>query len=224
MAPVEFDPSTVLHPEREASVWASAARRQIERWEPLVAKFALSIMQANMQAPPDPPIEMTTAEILQGENERHFLLIAAAQLVKALRMLDPAPVLDPMVADELTETRDLSEHWEDNQPVFNVMQAQPDGPPRRMWEPGRRSGRAFAARNPRGGPYDWWAWNGEDGPLVTPNVPATAVHDLIESAIVLVGTTHPYLVEDIPPPAPRPWHMPTAPGAPGWTPKLDAVP
>lgn len=217
-----IDPSFVVNPEHEVVVWAGATRRQLERWEPLVAWDWLVRNQGNMVHPPDPPIEMSLTNVFRAQTEHHFLLIAAGQLVKALRMLDPPPVLDSTVADELTEARDLNEHWENNQPVFNVAAVQPDGPPKRIREPSYRSGKRFAERNESAGPYCWWAWNGRDGPLITPNVPATAIHDLVATALDLVTIANVEVF--IPPAADRPWHMPLEQGAIGWTPKLDAAP
>lgn len=219
------NPKIVLFPEREGALWAAAARRQLERWEPLVAK---NLLQSRRDGSTDREnrlrIAMSMLENWQGETERHFLLIATAQLVKALKMLDQPPAIDPTVADEVREVRDLTEHWQGNQPVFNFVEARAGGPPRRVQEPKYQSGKDFAERNSRAGPYCWWAWNGRDGPLVTPNVPATAVHELIETAIAAVATTHPQLVADIPPPTDRPWHIPPTPGGLGWTPKLEVLP
>jgi hypothetical protein len=77
-----------------------------------------------------------------------------------------------VVRDEITEMRDLNEHWKDNAPVFNVRP--------RPGQPKRPTGRAFVARNPDGGPYWWLAWDSQAGPKLSPNVPAAAVRELLD--------------------------------------------
>jgi hypothetical protein len=56
-------------------------------------------------------------------------------------------LIDPTIRSELIEGRDLHEHWEENMPVFNVSP--------RVEMPPRSTGRRFAARNPKAGPYEW---------------------------------------------------------------------
>lgn len=130
-------------------------------------------------------------------------------------MLDNPPVIDEVVGAELREARDLNEHWEDNMPVFNVG-------PTRPKEPARSSGKRFADRNPRRGPYCWWAWDGIRGPLVTPNVTASQLHELVEVAIAACNAARHDDPVEIPDAAPRPWYVPTKEGD-LWWPKLDEV-
>ena len=80
--------------------------------------------------------------------------------------------IDQTLRDELKEGRDLREHWLDDMPVFNVRP--------RPAQPGRyRSGRSFAARNPHGGPD--WGFTSKTGALLLPNVPAPALHQLLDA-------------------------------------------
>jgi hypothetical protein len=75
------------------------------------------------------------------------------------RALDLPPAtnvsIDGTLRSELIEGRDLHEHWVENLPIFNVMP--------RPAEPPRRSGRAFAARNPDTGPYWWLGFSHQSG-------------------------------------------------------------
>jgi hypothetical protein len=199
--------------ERQVVVWAFAVRRQLERWEPHVAKYTLMGLQRQQKPPPDDPVTMNTHEYWEGETEHHLLLIACRNLLVALELLDQPPSLDPIVAAELKESRDLNEHWTENMPVFQVG-------PERPGQPKYPSGKKFAKRNPRHGPYCWWAWDGNLGPRVTPNVPATQVHELVEISIAAASATKPEFGDGIAPPAARPWIIPMAPGE-WWWPRLD---
>ncbi len=116
--------------------WAVATRVQLGRWESLSADF---LRKDVYQIPFPMPLYW------QGDYERHFCLIAARNLIGALDLLDPPVTLNQMLRDEITEARDLNEHWKENMPVFNISP--------RPRQPGRPSGKAFAARNPVRGPY-----------------------------------------------------------------------
>lgn len=199
-------------PARQVLVWALAVRRQLERWEPLVAKHTLMMLEPNLHPRPQSRTKMSTTEYWAGETERHLLLIAARQLLRTLSLLEHPPTVSAVMSAELKETRDLSEHWDENMPIFQVS-TRPREP---KWKPGKD----FASRNPQMGPYCWWAWDSTRGPLVTPNVSATEVHDLVESAITAVLTDEPDFEDGVADPAPRPWTMPLSAGG-GWFPKLD---
>jgi hypothetical protein len=201
-----------LMPERQALLWVAAVRRQLERWEPLVAKFTLVGLEPNLSPPPEIPTVMPAGEIWQGETERHLLLVATRNLLFSVALMDNPPKVDPVVAKELVEVRDLNEHWDENMPVF---QSSP-----RPRDPKFRSGKDFAGRNPQHGPYCWWAWSSQDGPRVTPNVSATQVHDLVDSTINAARITQPEMANTVEDAAPRPWHIPAKAGD-WWYPKLD---
>jgi hypothetical protein len=98
--------------------------------------------------------------------------------------------MDQVMRNEITEMRDLNEHWKDNAPVFNVRP--------RPGQPKRPTGRAFAARNPAHGPYWWLAWDNQVGPKLSPNVPAAAVHELLDRVEARVLNDYPDLAEFIP--------------------------
>lgn len=191
------DPYFNSIPERQALVWASAVRRQLGRWEPLVAKHLLTTIEPSMTPQPEPRMTMTSEEYWQGEIERHFLLIAARNLLKAIDLMDHPPTVGTVIRAELIEARDLVEHWTENMPVFNVTP--------RPRQPGYRSGKDFASRNPEHGPYSWWSWNSAQGPLVTPNVFGHQLHELVTTTIDAALAVRPGMTEYVPAVAPSPW-------------------
>ena len=147
----------------EASVAAAdrvgPTRRQLDRWEPYVAAAVLRGFDRR---------QLDGADICAAELEHHFALIAARNLLRALELERAARVaVDPTMRAELIEGRDLHEHWVENLPVFNVTP--------RPEQPGYRSGRDFAARNPKDGPYDRLAWRNMTGAQLLPNVSAPGV-------------------------------------------------
>ena len=172
--------------DRQLLIWALATRRQLERWEPLVA----ANLRAQSSGPP-----FSDVLIWQAATEHHFLLIAARRLITAIEMSKGIPI-DRTIREELKEGRDLHEHWKDNAPVFMVT-------PRRA-EPPRKSGKSFAARNPKRGPYWWLGWNNQDGPMILPNVPAHAVHELVDRVEAAVIKREPSFAR-FPTPQPSPW-------------------
>ncbi len=180
---------------RTVLLWAVATRVQLGRWEVLSAEH---LRQTLYKIPLPKPYYW------QGQYERHFCLIAARNFLGALDLLDPPVAVDQVLRDEITETRGLNEHWKENMPVFMV-RPRPRQPP-------NNSGRSFAARNPALTPYCWWAWNSKDGPLLTPNVPATAVHELLARVQAQVVADQPDLAEFIPS---------TSPQLDGWVKELD---
>jgi hypothetical protein len=65
---------------RQRLLWTIATRRQLERWEPIVATATLGSFAGRQ---PD------SADIWSAEIERHLALVAARNLFRALA-LDPA--------------------------------------------------------------------------------------------------------------------------------------
>jgi hypothetical protein len=177
---------------RELLIWAIASRRQLERWEPLVA----SNLRASFDKTPFPG-----ALVWEAATEHHFLLIAARNLIRAVDLAKDVMSLeiaiDPTIRAELIEGRDLHEHWRENLPVFMVT-------PRRE-EPKYRSGKDFAERNPDRGPYWWFGWNNKDGPMIQPNVPAHAVHEFVDRVEKVVLAQDDTLRRFLPPRQESPW-------------------
>jgi hypothetical protein len=189
---------------RQRLLWTVATRRQLERWEPYVAK-GVRLGFSNRQ--------LDGMEIWLAAIEHHFALIAARHVIRALALPPPSAVeVDEKFRSELIEGRDLHEHWEDNLPVFNIT-------PRRM-EPPRRSGRDFAARNPRRGPYSWLGWSNQEGANLLPNVAAPALHQLLDAVQAEVLASDATLGRFVPPRAPSPWLFENG----EWWPKPEAEP
>ena len=174
---------------RQRLLFTIATRRQLERWEPLVAASVRRGMAEQKRE---------RAEIWAAEIEHHFLLIAARNLFRALE-LPPATTVpvDPTLRAELIEGRDLHEHWVENLPLFTVKP--------RLVQPSHRSGKDFAARNPDRGPYWWLGWNSKKGAMILPNVPAPALHELLDAVEAEVLAASPTLSRFVPPRAPAPW-------------------
>ena len=104
-----FDSRTV---NRQRLLWTVATRRQLERWEPLVATI-LNASAAGRQ------LDGQTWWL--AEIEHHLALVAARNLLHALDLPPGTGVsIDQTLRDELKEGRDLHEHWLDYMPVFNV--------------------------------------------------------------------------------------------------------
>lgn len=174
---------------RQRLVWTIATRRQLERWEPFVAAGVLRGMDSRQLDP---------ADIWSAEIEHHFALVAARHLLRALELEPVSKVsVDSTLRAELIEGRDLHEHWTDNLPVFNVTP--------RAEHPPRRSGRDFAERNPDRGPYGWLGWSSKAGAQLLPNVPAPALHQVLDAVEAEVLADDAALSRFVPPRAPSPW-------------------
>jgi hypothetical protein len=85
---------------RQRLFWVAATRRQLERWEPLVA----SVIRLNSidSLVPD------CVTVWMGQMEHHFALISARNLIRAVELQPPMTVsVDPLLRAELIEGRDL---------------------------------------------------------------------------------------------------------------------
>lgn len=174
---------------RQRLVWTIATRRQLERWEPMVAAWVREGMVGDRSG----GVDVWLAEI-----EHHFALVAARNLFLALDLDATTSVsVDPTLRAELIEGRDLHEHWPENLPVFNVTP--------RVAQPGYPSGKAFAARNPDRGPYTWLGWSSKKGARLLPNVSAPELHQLLDAVEDQVLSKDAALSRYVPPRAPSPW-------------------
>jgi hypothetical protein len=174
---------------RQRLVWTVATRRQLERWEPLVAAAVLASFEDR---------KLAGADVWSAEIEHHFALVAAGHLLWALELDPPSKVaIPPTVRDELREGRDLHEHWPDNLSVFNVRP--------RVEQPPRRTGRAFAARNPDRSPYAPREWNNKTGARLLPNVSASTLRRVLDDVEAEVLADDATLAVYVPPRAPSPW-------------------
>jgi hypothetical protein len=174
---------------RQRLLWTITTRRQLERWEPLVAAGVLAGMAG---------LELDSADIWSAEIEHHFALVAARHLLHALELEPVSNVsVDPTLRAELIEGRDLHEHWPDNLSVFTGKL--------RIAQPRYPSGKAFAARNPDRGPYWWLGWSNKTGAQLMPNVSAPALHQVLDAAEAEVLAHDDAFSRFVPPCAPSPW-------------------
>jgi len=174
---------------RQRLLWAQATRRQLGRWERLVAIAVRRDLDKR---------ESVDGAFWLAESEHHLLLAAARSLLRALELEPQSAVIsDTVMRDELQEVRDLLEHWDENMPVFNVT-------PRKV-DPPHPSGRAFAERNPHRTPYNPEAWSNVGGAQVTPNVTAPALHDLLDAVEAEVLEVSPELARFVEVRAETPW-------------------
>lgn len=147
--------------------WVVAARGALDRWEPLVAAHVRDVL-AGVKGGPRP-------DTWAAQREHHYALLSTRHVLRAVALLDPPLLVDAELVEEIISGRDLLEHWDENQPIFNVTP--------RPKEPARRSGKGFAERNPGRSPYWGTGWSSKQGPLLLPRVPASAVHTLLDSAL-----------------------------------------
>ncbi|MGA8247373.1 MAG: hypothetical protein WB797_10740 [Nocardioides sp.] len=177
---------------RQAMLWACAAWRQLDRWEPLVAR---AVWGTYAQGTPPPG-----SIWWEGESERHFAIVAMDHMLEALNMWStPVKGIPAIVRDEVQEVRDLVTHWKDNMPVFNVRP--------RTQSPPRSTGQRFAARNPNVTPFDPLAWNSRRGAMLTKNVSAPEARAAIKAVLDAAVAEAPELVPYLPPEAPSPWFV-----------------
>lgn len=177
-----------LAQRRQVLLWAVAARRQLDRWEPLVAEHLRAKIWHD---------KMPADRIWEGEAEHHFAIVAFDHLLEALKLWQVHVPIPEIVQQETAEVRDLITHWRDNMPVFR---SRP-----RPRQPKYPTGRSFAARNGDRGPYCWWAWEGRRGAMLTPNVAAADARDAIRVVERAVLAADPDLARFVPPEAPSPW-------------------
>ena len=171
-----------------ASLWAIATRRQLERWEPYLARNVAEL-HARRQLP---GIDVWAAQI-----EHHLLLVAARNMLGALDVEPKSSVqIDGDVRTDLIGGRGIVEHWRENWHAFTSH-------PRP--EPSHRGAREWAERNPRGGPFNWLDWTSTEGARVLPSVSADALHGIVDAVEAEAVAARPNLAEYIPPRAPSPW-------------------
>jgi hypothetical protein len=173
---------------RQRLIWAVATRRQLERWEPIVARAVLEGFARR---------QLSGAEVWSAQIKHHFALVAAGNLVDALDLPPKSGVpIDPTLRAELIDGRNLHEHWREQLPVFNVS-PRPEEP--------KLSGKSFAARNPEKSPFWWLRWNLKAGAQLMPQVSAPQLHQLLDATEAEVLAEDAALSEYVPPRAPSPW-------------------
>ncbi len=194
-----FDAATV---NRQRLLWTVATRRQLERWQPIVARVVRGGFEGRSP---------TGADVWSAAIEHHFALVAARNLFQALDLHPPMCVsVNPTLRSEVIEGRDLHEHWRENVPVFNVTP--------RVAQPRHRTGKEFAARNPGRSPYWWLGWDLKTGARLLPHVSAPALEEFLDEVEAEILTKDVALGDYVPPRASSPWLHEKG----EWWPKLDA--
>jgi hypothetical protein len=185
---------------RQRLLWTVATRRQLERWEPIVARAVLEGFVRR---------QLSGAEIWSAQIEHHFALVAAGNLIDALELPPPMRIpIDPTLRAELIDGRNLHEHWREHLPVFNVS-PRPEEP--------TLSGKSFAVRNPETNPFWWLRWNPKAGARLMPQASAPQLHELLDAIEAEVLGEDAALREYVPPRAPSPWLYENG----EWWPKAD---
>lgn len=188
---------------REVLVWVLATRRQLDRWERLVASLLRSHL-GGRRAP--------SREVWEAQSERHLALVAAAHVRRAVGLPGWTGDVDTDVLDVLGDLRNTVEHWDENLPVFAITPRQDDPP--------RPSGRRLAEEQPEGFPFSMFAWNGSEGPVLWPGVPASTVREVLDRLEAHVLSHAQDLRRFVPPREPSPWLGDLA-GDDRWWPKPD---
>lgn len=195
-----FSPHVV---HREVLVWVLATRRQLDRWETLVA----SLLRSHLRGRREP-----SREVWEAQTERHLALVAAAHIRRAVGLPGWTGDIDTKVLDVLGDLRNTLEHWDENLPVFSISPKQDDPP--------RPSGRRLAEGQPEGFPFSMFAWNGTEGPVLWPGLPASTVREVLDRLEAHVLSQAKDLRRFVPAREPSPWLGESA-GADRWWPKPD---
>lgn len=180
---------------REVLIWVVGARRQLDRWEVLLAKHtSLGLLQK----------ESPQRLYWDLDIEHHLALVACGQLHNALAQAEGKidPMADPL-AQELTMLRHLHEHRDENLPRFaNASDPTLD----------HKTAQAFAQRHPRRSPFGFWSWESARGPMLGPDLPSSEVRAELDRIERDVLVRDPALAEYLPAErAPSPWFGDDAP-------------
>ena len=172
-------------PHRQALLWCVAARRQLDRWEAVVARI---VRGASSGLPPGPLV-------WEAESERHLALVAVRSTLRAAKLAGMET--EVALETDLNNLRDLAEHWDENMPVFNVW-------PRAKSAP-HRSGKEFSRAHPDETPYSAFAWSSDEGPRLLRSLPSSRVHTLLDGVQAGVLRERPSLAAYVPERLPSPW-------------------
>lgn len=192
-----------LMQNRQLLLWVRATRRQLLRWERLVAKS----VRAGMQG-----ADRHDADAWDTDIEKHLTLVAANNMLRALENADDrfTPVRTDLARD-LRNQRDLHEHWDEQMPAF-YNAAQPG--------PLLRGGSKFAELYPGERPFASLAWNGTDGPVLGPGLVASELHEVLDQVQAEVLATAPSLARFVTAAEPSPW-LGLEHGRDRWWPRLE---
>lgn len=174
--------------QEQVLLWAIAARRELHHWDRDVAAAA----SLRLYGKPEPRILTWTAEI-----DRHFALVALANLVRALRYADVDVAMENKdLPERLTDLRNVNEHWDDYMPTFSAG--------RKIRGP-QTSGGQFAEKYPGASPYQAWSLDTDQGAMLGPDTPVPLVLTFLGQVETAVLAQRPDLVAVIPEPEESPW-------------------
>lgn len=174
--------------QEQVLLWAIAARRELHHWDRDVAAAA----SLRLHRKPEPRNLTWMAEI-----DRHFALVALANLVRALRCADVDVVMDDEdLPERLTDLRNVNEHWDDYMPNFSAG--------RKIRGP-QPSGKRFAEKYPGASPYQAWSLDTDQGAMLGPATPVALVLAFVERVEAAVLAQRPDLAEVRPEPEENPW-------------------
>lgn len=186
-----FDP---LSASRQALFWASATRRQTERFERVFAEEVRDGLRG---------VQSSGALIWQVQMEYHLCIVAAGNLVQALSLLepllDPPLTVDHQLIEDLQNARHLHEHWDQSYPILlgNEKLSASGGD--------HRAVRRFLRRNPGSRPYPSFDFNSRDGAMLSPTVTCAAIHQLLDDVEARVLEDFPEMGEFQRPRSESPW-------------------
>lgn len=194
-----------LMQDRQVLLWAVGARRQIRRWEIIVAEIVRAGFTNHNNAP--------SALHWLVEIERHFALLAVNHLRLAVKSADGRYTkMRSGMAANIENHRDLHEHWDEQRSAFYN---------RENPGPLRQSGKTFAARHPGRSPYSPYNWSSATGPELGAGIGLADVEDYLGVIQREVLTLRPELGRFLVPLEPSPWVGPdTSPDEPWWPKKL----
>lgn len=164
--------------KRELLRWAVAADRLLYEWE---TDLAVLLDTALGDTPGVEQCgESSSSTVWDAQTKRHLALVSIRHMLTALQIARDAGITTIAISeqdqDDLIGMRDLNEHWEENQAIFN---RNPRG-----GAPTHRSGKTWAAENPSPlTPYGGIDWGSDVGPRITLNVPSAVIHDVIDEII-----------------------------------------
>lgn len=148
---------------RQVLFWVVATRRHLELWDEHVARIVAEDLRSR---------ESDGQLIWDSQLDRHLTIVCLRNVLRALDVVENPPEVPSGIGETIKNVRDLLEHWDENMPIFNVS-------PRKA-EPPRPPGKDFAKTHPDQTPYYGISWNGKRGSMVTPNLAAAQLHDLLD--------------------------------------------
>jgi hypothetical protein len=175
--------------DRQIMLWVIATRRQVRRWEIVLARWLKADLKSDTSADP--------SDIWQAQIEWHLALVAANNLVRAVaNTRGRISAMPEDLATDIRNHRDLQEHWDEQWPAF-YNKANPG--------PLERSGKKFANRHPRGDPYWWLGWNSKSGPTLGPELGVEALYRELDQLQGEVLESNPDLEQYLAPIDETPW-------------------